>query len=62
MLLMHLKNFDQTQVRKTKPGRDNLGNLGVDALPDLDAAVGNVDGRIMLIDGDLVQEGWQQKC
>lgn len=46
-------HLDQAQVWQTQPGGHHLSNLGVDPLPHLDAAVSNVDGGVMLIDGDL---------
>ena len=46
-------HLDEAQVGQAEAGGDDLGHLGVDALPDLDAAVGDVDRGVVLIDGDL---------
>ena len=47
-------HLDQAQVGQAEAGGDDLGHLGVDALPDLDATVGDVDSGVMLVDGDLM--------
>ena len=46
-------HLDQAQVRQAQPGSYNLGHLGVDALSHLNAAMGDVDSGILLIDGHL---------
>ena len=46
-------HLDQAQVRQAQPGGYNLGHLGVDALSHLNAAMGDVDSGILLIDGHL---------